>query len=102
MNMHAQSMHGDMCVAAVALLQHICSDHQDMISVGANHPSSDFVKAVAQLLQKPKVRVARHLQVRVEAHHMQFRAWHAKAWDERHAEDRGWSKATCGPLHWPY
>ena len=57
-----------------------------MMSVGANQPSSKFVEAVAQLLQKRKVRVARHLQVRVEAHQMQRRARHAKECDERHAE----------------
>ena len=36
--------------------------------------------------QKRKVRVTRHLQVRVEAHQMQLRARHTKEWDERHAE----------------
>ena len=86
MNTHAQSMPVDMCVAAVAPLPHVCSDQQDITSVGANQPSLDFVEAVAQLLQKHKVRVAKHLQVRVEAHQMHFRARHAKEWDERHAE----------------
>ena len=52
MSMHAQSMPDEMCVAASAPLQ----------------TSSEFVEAVAQLLQKRKVRVARHLRVRVEAH----------------------------------
>ena len=67
---HAQSMPNEMCVAASAPLQ----------------TSSEFVEAVAQLLQKRKVRVARHLRVRVEAHQMQLRARHAKEWDARHAE----------------
>ena len=70
MSMHAQSMPDEMCVAASAPLQ----------------TSSEFVEAVAQLLQKRKVRVARHLRVRVEAHQMQLRARHAKEWDEGHAE----------------
>ena len=52
MSMHAQSMPDEMCVAAPAPLQ----------------TSSEFVEAVAQLLQKRKVRVANHLRVRVEAH----------------------------------
>ena len=52
MSMHAQGMPDEMCVAVVALLQ----------------TSSEFIEAVAQLLQRCKVRVARHLQVRVEAH----------------------------------
>ena len=70
MSMHAQTMPDEMWVAALAPL----------------HTSSELVEAVAQLLQKQKVRVARHLQVRVEAHQMQLRAQHAKEWDERHAE----------------
>ena len=70
MSMHAQSNRDEMCVAALAPLQ----------------TSSEFVEAVAQLLQKRKVRVARHLQVRVEAHQMQLRARHAKDRDERHAQ----------------
>ena len=70
MSTHAQSMPNEMCVAASAPLQ----------------TSSEFVDAVAQLLQKRKVRVARHLRVRVEAHQMQLRARHAKEWDARHAE----------------
>ena len=63
-------MPNEMCVAASATPQ----------------TSSKFVEAVAQLLQKRKVRVARHLRVRVEAHQMQLRAQHAKEWDARHAE----------------
>ena len=86
MNTHAQSMPVDMSVAALAPLPHVCSDQQDITSVGVNESSSDFVEAVAGLLQKCKVRVARHLQVRVKAHQMQLRARHAKGWDERHAE----------------
>ena len=70
MSTHAQSMPNEMCVAASAPLQTF----------------SDLVEAVAQLLQKRKVRVARHLRVRVEAHQMQLRARHAKEWDARHAE----------------
>ena len=70
MRMHAQSMPNEMCVAASAPLK----------------TSSEFVEAVAQLLQKRKVRVARHLRVRVEAHQMLLRARHATEWDERHAE----------------
>ena len=57
MSTHAQSMPNEMCVAASAPLQ----------------TSSEFVEAVAQLLQKRRVRVARHLTVRVEAHQMQLR-----------------------------
>ena len=86
MNTHAHIMPVDMCVAAVAPLQHVCSDQHDILSVGANLPSSHFVEAVAKLLQKRRARVARHLQMRVEAHQMQLRARHAKEWDERHAE----------------
>ena len=71
MSTHAQSMPNEMCVAASAPLQ----------------TSSKFVEAVAQLLQKRKVRVARHPRVRVEAHQMQLRARHAKEWDARHADD---------------
>ena len=70
MSTHAQSMPNEMCVAASAPLQ----------------TSSEFVEAVAQLPQKRKVRVARHLRVCVEAHQMQLRARHAKEWDARHAE----------------
>ena len=77
MSMHAQSMLDEMCVAAWAPLQ----------------TSSEFVEAVAQLLQKRKVRVARHLRVRVEAHQMQLRARHAKEWDARHA-DLGMSQSS--------
>ena len=86
MNAHAQSMLVDMCVAALAQLPHVCSDQHDITSVGANQPSSEFVEAAAQLLKKRKMRVARQLQARVEAHHMQLRARHAKEWDERHVE----------------
>ena len=86
MNMHAQSMPSDMYVAALAPLRHVCRNWQDITTIGAKQPSSEFVAAVAQLLQKRKVGVARHLQGRVEAHHMQLRARHAKEWDERHAE----------------
>ena len=68
--MHAQSMPDDVFVAASAPLQ----------------TSSEFVEAVAQLLQKRKVQVARHLRVRVEAQQMQLTARHAKEWDARHAE----------------
>ena len=57
-----------MYVATVVPLHHFCSDQQDVTCVGANQPSSNFIEAVAQLLQKRKVRVARHSQVRVEAH----------------------------------
>ena len=70
MNTHAQSMPFDMYVAALAPPPHVCSDRQDITSVGANQPSSEFVEAVAKLMQKRKVRVARHLQVRVDAHQM--------------------------------
>ena len=70
MSTHAQSMPNEMSVAALVLLQ----------------TSSEFVEAAAQLLQKRKVRVARHLRVRVEAHQMQLRPRHAKEWDARHAE----------------
>ena len=70
MSTHAQSMPDEMCVAASAPLQ----------------TSSELVEAVAQLLQKRKVRLARHLRVRVEAQEMQLRARHAKEWDARHAE----------------
>ena len=86
MKTHAQSMPVDMCVAALAPLPHVCSDQRDITSVAPNQPSSDFVEAVAHLLQENKVRVARHLPVRVEAQRMQLRARHAKEWDERHAE----------------
>ena len=68
MTTHAQGMLVDMCVAALAPLPHVCSTQQDITSVGASQPSSEFVEAVAQLLQKRKVQVARHLQVRVETH----------------------------------
>ena len=81
MSMHAQSMPDEMCVAASAPLQ----------------TSSEFVEAVAQLLHKRKVRVARHLRVRVEAHQMQLRARHAKEWDERHVE-HGMSQTLVAQL----
>ena len=58
---------------------------------------SAFVEAVAQLLQKRKVRVARHLRVRVEAHQMQPRARHAKEWDARHAQ-HGMSQSSVAHL----
>ena len=61
MNTHAHNMPLDMSVAALVPLPHVCSNQQDITSVGANQPSSDFVEAVAQLLQKRQVRVARHL-----------------------------------------
>ena len=77
MSTHAQSMPDEMCVAASAPLQ----------------TSSEFFEAVAQLLQKRKVRVARYLRVRVEAHQLQLRARHAKEWDARHAE-RGMSQSS--------
>ena len=88
MSMHAQR---DCLVTCVWLpwrrySMHVVSDQQDMMSVCANQQSSKFVEAVAQLLQKRKVRVARHLQVHVEAHQMQLRARHAKESDERHGE----------------
>ena len=67
----------DMCAAALAPLPHVFSDQQDITSVGANQPSLIFVELVALFLQKRKVRAARHLQVRVEAHQMQLRAQHA-------------------------
>ena len=70
MSMHAQSMPDEMCVAASAPVQ----------------TPPEFVEAVAQLLQKRKVRVARHLRVRVEAHQTKLRGRHAKEWDVRHAE----------------
>ena len=86
MNMHARSMPSDMCVTVLAPPPHVFSAQQDITSAGANQPSSEFVEAVAQLLQKHKVGVARHLQVRVEAHQLQLRARHAKEWDDPHAQ----------------
>ena len=97
MNAHPRSMPVDMCVAALAPLPHVCSDQQDIASVGANQPSSYFVEAVAQLLQKSKGRVARHLEVRVEAHQRQLSAWHAKELDERLAE-HGASQTSVAQL----
>ena len=65
-----------MCVAAEAPLRHVCCCEHDITSVGANQPSSEFFETVAHSLQKCKVPVARHLEVRVEAHQMQLRARH--------------------------
>ena len=76
----------DIYVGTLAPLPLVCSHQQDITSVGANEPPSDFFEAVARLLQKRKVRVATHVQVRVGAHEVQLRAGHAKEWDERHAE----------------
>ena len=42
-----------------------------------SHHRNSLRQAVARLLRKSKVRVARHLQVYVEAHQMQLRAHHA-------------------------
>ena len=61
MNMHARSMPSNRCVAALAPLPHACSNQQDITFVGVKQPSSEFVEAVAQLLQKRKVQVERHL-----------------------------------------
>ena len=48
-------------------------------------PSPEFVEAMARLLQRQRVRVKRHLQVRVQAHEVHLGARHEKEWDERHA-----------------
>ena len=58
MSMHAESMPGDMCVAAVAPLQHVCSDEQDIMSVGANHPknATHISPCTTYTLNAPKCR----------------------------------------------
>ena len=53
--MHAHIMPSDMHVAALAPLPHVCSNEQDITSLGVTQPSSEFVEAVARLLQKCKV-----------------------------------------------
>ena len=53
--------------------------------VGDVQPSTEFIDAVAKLVQKQRVRVKQHLQVRVQAHEVHLRARHEKEWDERHA-----------------
>ena len=56
-------------------------------------PSPEFVQAVAVLLQKQRVRVRHHLQVRVRAHQVHLRAQREMNWDERHAP-QGMSHAS--------
>ena len=53
--------------------------------VGDAQPSTEFIEAVAKLVQKQRVRVKQHLQVCVQAHQVHLRAPHEKEWDERHA-----------------
>ena len=53
--------------------------------VGDAQPSTEFIEDVAKLLQKQRVQVKQHLQVRVQAHQVHLRARHEKEWDERDA-----------------
>ena len=48
-------------------------------------PTTEFIEAVAKLVQKQRVRAKQYLQVRVQAHEVHLRACHEKEWDERHA-----------------
>ena len=86
MNTHVRSMPRCMCVAALAPVSHVCMSEQDITLLGLTQPFSKFVETIARLLQKHKMRVARHLQVRVEEHQMPPRAHQASEIDERHAE----------------
>ena len=90
-------MLGDTCVPAMALPPGDRTDPHDSMSFAVGEPSSDFVEAVAKLLQKRKVRVARHLHVCVEADQMHLMARCAMDWDESYAAD-GMSQASVVQL----
>ena len=81
-NRHAPSLPSNTQLAAMALPtgHPECTTH-----VGDAQPSGEFVEVVAKLLQRQRVRVKQHLQVRVQAHRVLLRARHEKEWDERHA-----------------
>ena len=84
-NRHAPSVPSNTYLAAVALPT---GDPGYTTPVGDVQPTTEFIEAVAKLVQKQRVRVKQHLQVRVQAHQVHLRARHEKEWDERHAGHR--------------
>ena len=81
-NRHAPSVPSNTQLPAMALPT---GDPGYATHVGDVQPTPEFIEAVAKLVQKQRVRVKQHLQVRVQAHQAHLRARHEKEWDERHA-----------------
>ena len=81
-NRHAPSVPSNTQLPAMALPT---GDPGYATHVGYVQPTPEFIEAVAKLVQKQRVRVKQHLQVRVQAHQAHLRARHEKEWDERHA-----------------
>ena len=78
---HAPSVPSNTQLAAMALPT---GDPGYTTHVGDVQPTTEFIEAVAKLVQKQRVRVKQHSQVRVQAHQVHLRARHEKEWDERH------------------
>ena len=81
-NKHAPSVPSNTQLPAMALPT---DDPGYTTHVGDVQPTTEFIEAVAKLVQKQRERVKQHLQVRVQAHQVHLRARHEKEWDERHA-----------------
>ena len=79
---HAPSLPGETQLAAMALTT---GDPEYTTHVGDAQPSTKFIEALAKLVQKQRVRVKQHFQVRVQARQVHLQARHEKEWDERHA-----------------
>ena len=81
-NRHAPSLPSNTQLPAMVLT----TGHPEHTThVGEAQPFPEFVEAMARLLQRQRVRVKRHLRVRVPAHQVHLRARHEGEWDERHA-----------------
>ena len=81
-NRHAPSVPSNTQLAAMALPT---GDPGYTTHVGDVQPTTEFIEAVAKPVQKQRVRVKQHLQVRVQVHQVHLRARREKEWDERHA-----------------
>ena len=80
-NRHAPCLPSETQLPAMALPT---GDPEYTTHVGEAQPSPEFVEVVARLLQRQRVRVKRHLRVRVQARQVHLRARQEKKWDERH------------------
>ena len=78
-NRHAPSVPSNTQLAAMALPT---GDPGYTTHVGDVQPTTEFIEAVSKLVQKQRVLVKQHLQVRVQAHQVHLRARHEKEWDE--------------------
>ena len=92
---HAPSLRSNTQLAAMPLPT---GEPEYTTNVGDAQPPTEFIEAVAKLVQKQRVRVKQHLQVRVQAHQVHLRARHEKEWDERHAGQGMSHRSVAGSI----